>query len=805
MFFNHIKVAWRNLVNTKGYAAINIGGLSVGLAITILIGLWQWDEISFNKYHKNYDQIAQIMNVGNFNGQRFAGTSVQLPLEKVLRTTYGNQFKHIVLSRYPQEEVLTVGDTKIKQSGRFMQEGAPDLLSLNMLKGSRTGLHDPSSILLSASAAKALFGDRDPMGRSVKMSNKVVVKVAGVYEDISYNSEFANLNFIAPWPLLTSMMPWVKEAETSWGNTSFLIYVQIADSKSFKSVTAAIKNAIHDNVSEEQRKFNVQPILIPMSRWHLYSEWRDGVNTGGRIQFVWLFAIIGTFVLLLACINFMNLSTARSEKRAREVGVRKAIGSGRSELIRQFLTESFVVVVIAYALALLLVTLSLPAFNDLADKRMKMPWSNLNFWWASALFVLFTSFVSGSYPAFYLSSFHPVKVLKGTFRAGRWSAVPRKILVVVQFTVSVALIIGTIIVYRQVMHAKDRPIGYDRNGLIAIPVRSEAVMQHFETFSNRLKKEGVVSEIASSSSPLTAVWSNYGDVKWRGKDPNQIESFGVIWVSHDYGKTVGWEFKEGRDFSRAYKLDSVSPQSPKDPVYSMVVNEAAVKYMNFNKPLGEIVEIGGYKIQIIGVIKDMLMESPFDPVRQTIYMVNCNEASAMIHARFAPAMSIAKGLAKTEAVFKELVPSLPFEYQFADTEYALKFAAEERIGKIAGVFATLAIFISCLGLFGLASFVAEKRTKEIGIRKILGATVYNLWSMLSADFLLLIVISCGIAIPLSYYFLDKWLQQYEYRTTIAWWVFAVAAAGALMLTLLTVSFQAIKAAVSNPVKSLRNE
>jgi hypothetical protein len=501
----------------------------------------------------------------------------------------------------------------------------------------------------------------------------------------------------------------------------------------------------------------------------------------------------------------MNLSTARSEKRAREVGVRKSIGSGRSELIRQFLTESFVVVVIAYALALLLVTLSLPAFNDLADKRMKMPWSNLNFWWASALFVLFTSFVSGSYPAFYLSSFHPVKVLKGTFRAGRWSAVPRKILVVVQFTVSVALIIGTIIVYRQVMHAKDRPIGYDRNGLIAIPVRSEAVMQHFETFSNRLKKEGVVSEIASSSSPLTAVWSNYGDVKWRGKDPNQIESFGVIWVSHDYGKTVGWEFKEGRDFSRAYKLDSVSPQSPKDPVYSMVVNEAAVKYMNFNKPLGEIVEIGGYKIQIIGVIKDMLMESPFDPVRQTIYMVNCNEASAMIHARFAPAMSIAKGLAKTEAVFKELVPSLPFEYQFADTEYALKFAAEERIGKIAGVFATLAIFISCLGLFGLASFVAEKRTKEIGIRKILGATVYNLWSMLSADFLLLIVISCGIAIPLSYYFLDKWLQQYEYRTTIAWWVFAVAAAGALMLTLLTVSFQAIKAAVSNPVKSLRNE
>lgn len=805
MFFNHIKVAWRNLIKTKGYAAINIGGLSVGLAITLLIGMWLWDELSFNKFHKNYNEVAQIMNVGNFNGQRFASDNIQIPLEKVLRANYGNQFKQIVLSRYPQDEVLTVGDTKVKKSGRIMQEGAPELLSLEMMKGTRRGLHDPSSILLSASAAKALFGDRDPMDQTVKISNKVLVKVAGVYRDIPHNSEFANMHFIASWQVLTSMMSWVKAAETNWGNTSFLLYVQIADNKSFKSVTAAIKNAIRDNVSEEEKKFNVEPTLNPMSRWHLYSEWKDGVNTGGRIQFVWLFAIIGSFVLLLACINFMNLSTARSEKRAREVGVRKAIGSGRSQLIRQFLTESFVVVVIGYALALLFVTLSLPAFNDLADKQMKMPWTNLNFWWVSALFILFTSFIAGSYPAFYLSSFHPVKVLKGTFRAGRWSAVPRKALVVIQFTVSVALIIATIIVYRQIVHAKDRPVGYNRNALIGIPIRSDAVLQNFEAISNRLHQEGIVSEIASSSSPLTAVWANYGDIKWKGKDPNQIMGFGVIWVSHDYGKTVGWQFKDGRDFSREYKLDSVSPESPKDPVYSVVVNEAAVKYMNMNRPIGEIMEIGGYKLQIIGVIKDMLMESPFDPVRQTIYMVNCNEANAMIHARFAPSMSIAEALSRTEKVFKQLVPSLPFEYVFADSDYALKFAAEERIGKIAGVFATLAIFISCLGLFGLASFVAERRTKEIGIRKILGATVFNLWGMLSVDFVMLIIISCGIAIPVSYYFLDRWLQQYEYRTTIAWWIFAVAAMGALVLTLLTVSFQAIKAAISNPVKSLRNE
>ncbi|HUQ66836.1 MAG TPA: FtsX-like permease family protein [Flavitalea sp.] len=805
MFFTNIKIAWRNLLKTKGYAVINIGGLSVGIAITMLIGLWLWDELSYNKSHENFDHIAQVMTRGNFNGQRFSDRSLAMPLEKVLRNTYGNQFRHIVLSRYDEDNILTFGDIKVMQSGRFMQEEAPEMLSLNMIKGTRGGLHDLSSILLSASAAKALFGNIEPLGQTVLISNNMNVKVTGVYEDIAYNSEFSKLKFICPFELVVSKTPWMQQAKDNFGNTSFLIYVQIADNRDFASVDKVIKNAIRNNAENDIKKFNIEPFLDPMKRWHLYSDWKDGVNNGGRIQFVWLFAIIGIFVLLLACINFMNLSTARSEKRAREVGVRKAIGSGRGQLISQFLTESFVVVIIAYALSLVLVWLSLKAFNDLSDKRMTIPWSNIHFWWVSAVFILFTSVIAGSYPAFYLSSFHPVKVLKGTFRLGRWSAVPRKVLVVVQFTVSVALIIGTIIVYRQVLHAKNRPVGYDRNGLLAIPVRSDEVMKKFELLSLQLKEQGVVSEISTSSSPLTAVWSNYGDVKWRGKNPNQINSFGVIWVSHDYGKTVGWNFKDGRDFSRMYTLDSVSMQSPVGPVYSMVVNEAAARYMNFDKPLGEIVEIGGYKLKIIGVIRDMLMESPFDPVRQTIYMVNCNEANAVMHVRLNPDISVSDGLAKMEKTFRQLVPSLPFEYNFADTDYALKFAAEERIGKIAGVFASLAIFISCLGLFGLASFVAEKRTKEIGIRKILGATVFNVWRMLSVDFVVLIVISCGIAIPVAYYFLDKWLQQYQYRTSISWWIFAVAIFGAILLTILTVSFQAIKAAVSNPVKSLRTE
>jgi len=805
MIRSYIKIAWRNLVKSKGYSAINIGGLAIGMAVAILIGLWIYDELSFNKYHKNYDRIAQVMIKYNFNGQLGSSFSLPRPLEQELRNKYGRYFKHIVMSRWNEGHILSVNNKKISQTGRFMQEGVPEMLSLKMLGGSWNGLKDPHSIILSSSAAKSLFGDEDPMNQMMRIDNQMDVKVTGIYEDLPHNTEFNDIKFISSWDLLIANKKWMQEAAAQWGNSSFLMYVQLQPNTTDETASAIIKNAMHDKVDADDKKFNQQVFLNPMNKWHLYSEWKDGVNTGGRIQYVWLFSIIGAFVLLLACINFMNLSTARSEKRAKEVGIRKAVGSMRSQLIKQFLSESLIVTFIAFILAIVLVALSLPWFNGLADKQMSIIWSNPYFWVISLAFIILTGFIAGSYPALYLSSFNPVKVLKGTFRAGRFATLPRKVLVVLQYTVSVALIIGTIIVYKQIQHAKDRPVGYSRDGLLMIHIKSPDLREKFDVISAELKNNGIAIATSGASGPVTAVWSKNSGFEWRNKDANKVDGFSTIWITHDYGRTIGWQFKEGRDFSPAFASDSVSNKSDPNLARNIIINEAAAKYMELKNPIGEIIKWDDFKFTIVGVAKDMVMESPFNPVRQAIYLVNYDEANDYMNIRINPKMSVSDALVKTEAIFKKLVPSVPFDYQFADTEYGLKFAAEERIGKLASVFATLAILISCLGLFGLASFVAEKRTKEIGVRKVLGASVYNLWKMLSKDFVILVIISCLIATPVASYYLHQWLQKYEYRTEISWWIFPVVIAGALFITIVTVSMQAIKAAIANPVKSLRTE
>ncbi len=805
MLKTYLKIAWRNLVKNKGYTAINIGGLAMGMAVSILIGLWIFDELSYNKHHDNYEGIAQVMIKGDFNGQGFAGSALPRPLEQELRTKYGRNFKHIVMSRWTGNHILSAGEKKIAQTGRFMQEGAPEMLSLEMVSGSRGGLKDPHSIMLAASTAKAVFGSEDPIGKMMRIDNQMDVKVTGVYEDLPYNTTFRDLKFVSAWDLLIANAKWMQGAADQWDNNSFLMFVQLAPNTTPASVSAIIKNAKYDNVDADDKKFHHQVFVNPMSNWHLYSEWKNGVNTGGRIQYVWLFGIIGFFVLILACINFMNLSTARSEKRAKEVGIRKAIGSMRSQLIRQFLSESLLVAFLAFLLAVGLVALAMPSFNELAGKRISGFWTNGYFWMISLSLILITGFLAGSYPALYLSSFNAVKVLKGTFRAGRFATLPRKVLVVVQYTVSVVLIIGTVIVYRQVQHAKGRPVGYTREGLLMIQLKSPDMREKLQLLAAELKNNGIATMVSSASSPVTAVWSNNGGFEWRGKDANKVDGFATTWITHDYGKTVGWEFAAGRDYSAAFASDSVSDKSIPGSSHNIIINEAAVKYMGLAKPIGEIIRWDNTPFTIVGVIKDMVMESPFEPVRQSVYLVNYDNATSYMNIRINPAMSVSDALTKTEAIFKRLVPAVPFDYEFADTQYGLKFAAEERIGKLAAVFATLAILISCLGLFGLASFVAEKRTKEIGIRKVLGASVYKLWKMLSTEFVVLVIISLVIAFPLAYYFMSKWLLNYQYRTSLPWWIFVVAGVGALVITLLTVSFQSIKAAVANPVKSLRSE
>ena len=792
MFKNYFKIAWRNLIKSKGYSAINILGLSIGMAVALLIALWIWDELTFDHYHKNHERLGQVMTTQTFNGETGTGPSVAMPLANELRTKYGSNFKHVSMASWNFGHILAVGDTKITADGMWAEAVFPSMLSLNMIKGSINGLNDPSSILLSASIAKALFGNKDPMNKLVRLDNKESYKVTGVYEDLPHNTTLNEMKILLAWDKYITTEPWLKNAMTHWGNHSFQAFVQLNPNVDFASTTTKIKNAsmVHLKEAEDGKE---ELVLQPMDKWHLYSEFKNGKVVGGRIQFVWLFCIIGAFVLLLACINFMNLSTARSEKRAREVGIRKTLGSLRRQLIGQFLTESILLSCIAFIFSVGLVELLLPFFNGIADKEMSIPWSNIYFWVSAIAFTIFTGLVSGSYPAFYLSGFRAIKVLKGTFLAGRFSAVPRKVLVVVQFTVSIALIIGTIIVFRQIQFAKNRPVGYSREGLITIDMNTPDLYGHYDAIRNDLLGTGVVENMAESSSPPTGVYSNQIGFDWEGKDPNSLPLFGTIGTTQDFGKTIGWQIKEGRDFSRDF-ADSTS----------MILNESAVKLTGLKNIVGKNIKFNDKQYAVVGVIKDMVMQSPYEPVQPTIFLVDPDWVGLIV-IRIKPSVSVHNALAKIERVFKKYNPGAPFDYKFTDEEYAKKFSNEERIGNLATFFAVLAIFISCLGLFGLASFVAEQRTKEIGIRKVLGASIFNVWRLLSKDFLLLIIISCFIAVPIAWYYLYQWLQKYEYHTEISWWVFVIACAGASVITILTISFQAIRAALANPVKSLRTE
>jgi len=794
MIHNYIKVAWRNLIKNRIHSFINIAGLAVGMAVAMLIGLWIWDELSFNKSFNNYNSIAIVMQHQTSNGDVSTGTAVPYLMGDELKKSYGSDFKYVSMSKWTNDHILTFGEKKITKRGNYFEPQITEMLSLKMLKGTRSALQDNHSIILSASTANALFGNSDPMNKLVKIDNKFDVTVTGVYEDLAYNSDFKDLTFIAPWKLYIDANNWPEKATNPWGNNSFQTWVQMADNADMDKVSATIKDVWLKRVTPADAAYKPVVFLRPMRKWHLYSEFKNGVNVGGRIQFVWLFGIIGFFVLLLACINFMNLSTARSEKRAKEVGIRKAIGSLRGQLIGQFFCESVLVSVFAFICSIVLVALMLPFFNEVADKKMQLLWGSPIFWFLGIFFSFITGVLAGSYPALYLSSFQPVKVLKGTFRAGRFASLPRKILVVLQFTVSAILIIGTIVVFRQIQFAKNRPIGYNRSGLVSIPIVTEETHKNFAAIRDELKSSGEVSEIAETSSATTYVDEFDSGFSWRGKDPSAQGNFGAIFISPEFGKTVGWHIKEGRDFSRAFAADSTA----------MILNETAVKFTGLKNPVGETIKWNGKNYHVIGVINDMVMQSPYDPVFRTIFVWDGN-AQPVVQVRINPAKSTHEAIAKIGSVFKKYNPAQPFTYGFSDADYARKFGEEERIGKLANFFTILAIFISCLGLSGMASFMAEQRTKEIGVRKVLGATVFNLWQLLSKDFVVLIIIALLIATPVSYYFMQQWLQGYQYRAGIPWWIFAITAIGAVIITLLTVSYQSIKAALMNPVRSLKTE
>ncbi|MEB2778520.1 FtsX-like permease family protein [Algoriphagus sp. D3-2-R+10] len=807
MYKSYFKIGWRNLLYNKGYSLLNIAGLAIGMMVAIVNGLWIWHEFSYNKYFDNYGRIAQVVEVGldHDKGGTYMYNSMTYPLGEDLVEKYNHQFKRIARASQRQGKILTAGEIKVNSTGLYIDEDGPELFSLQMLDGTRNGLTEMHSVMLAKSTADALFGSKEPIYQTIRINNETDVIVSGVFEDFPQNSEFSDVKYFAPWSLYVSENKWIQEhAMTDLRNHFLEIYVEIESDDTFETVSSQIKGAllfVPEDFDDAKRR-NAELDLYPMSDWHLYP---PGLRSGQMepVLMLKLVGAVGAFVLALACINFVNLSKARAEKRAKEIGIRKAIGSIRSQLINQFFTESFLVVIFSFFLAMILTVLVLPGFNHIASKNMEIPLDNGWFWAAAFGFVLFTSVLAGSYPAFYLSSFNPIRALKGSFRIGRLASLPRKVLVVFQFSISVILIIGTIVVYGQIQYAKDRPVGYDREGLIMMRKQSTDFNGKYEVLRQELKNTGMVSEVSESMGSVTQIYSGNKGWDWKDRKPEDVGDFATLSVSHLHGKTVGWQFVEGRDFDPGISSDSLG----------IVINESALHRMNLQYPIGEPVSwtwrgdkdnVLNYKI--LGVIKDMVMASPYEPARPTIFYVKGHNGNPnWINIKINPQVSASEALPKIESVFKKVIPSVPFEYKFADEEYAAKFGKEERVANMAFIFAGLAIIISCLGLLGLSSFMAETRTKEIGIRKVLGASVAGLWTMLSKEFVWLVFISCIVATPLSYYLMAGWLQNFIYRTDLSIWVFVATGMGAIGITLLTISYQAVKTALMNPVNSLRSE
>jgi putative ABC transport system permease protein len=797
MIKSYFRIGWRTLLRSKGYSLINIGGLATGLAVVMLISFWIYDELSFNKYHTNYDRIGRVWVNHNFNGTIQSQWSLPYPLGEELRTAY-TDFESVTICSWSYGHFLSYDESKFSKEGMFVQPDFLRLTSLKMIRGSYDALKDPRSIVITESLAKDIFGDDNPIGKTIKIDLSYDVTVSGVYEDLPKNSYFASTLWLGNFDLYANEYVRNPRMFTHWGDFSYQVFVALREGKTFEGATENIRHLIV-NKDERARETDPQLFVQPMSHWHLYGEYKNGVNTGGEITFVWLFGTIGVFVLLLACINFMNLSTARSEGRAKEIGLRKTIGSHRGQLIIQFLTESILVVTIAFTVAIALVIGALPVFNNWTGKEIMLPFDQPIFWVSGLSFVLITGLIAGSYPALFLSSFNTVSILKGTFRLGWFSGFSRKTLVIIQFTVSVTLVIGTLTVYKQVEHARNRPIGYDKNGLITTygyPFIDNPLNPNvYDALRSELISTGAVINMGKTTSPPTALHSFQSDFDWEGRDPQLIPNLAVVWCTHDYGRTIGMQMLEGRDFSREFASDTAS----------IILNEAAVEYMGLTDPIGTTIKYGHRsQFKVIGVVRNMLIESPYTPVGPMAMMIDYRGAN-IITMRVNPEKSPAENLSAIESVFKKFRPDVTFEAQFVDAQFATKFEREERVGKLASAFTAFAILISCLGLFGLASFVAQQRTREIGIRKVSGATIFNLWSMLSRDFVLLVIIASVIASPIAWYLMHGWLEQFSYRTPISMWVFVSSALGAVILTLMTVSYQAIRAAKANPVNSLRSE
>ena len=788
MLRNFLKITLRNLFKNKLYSAINILGLSIGIVCSILIWLWVSDEVSFDKFLPKYKNLHQVWVHATFDSKINTWQSIPLPTYEAMKTAHSSVVNSVVTG-WGGERLLTVEDMRLIKRGYYVSEEFLEMFEYPLIAGDpAVVLDDPYSIVISQSLAQTLFKNEDPLGKVIRFKDQVNLNVTGILRDIPDNSSF-EFEFLVPWKQREILSEWVVRNKTNWGNYSFQVFVELNDENSKYAVDEAIANMLADNGEDDMPR---TLFLHPLEKWRLHSNFINGVAKDGRNDHVKLFSIISIFILVIACINFMNLATARSERRAREVGIRKSLGSTRKFLILQFIGESLIISLISFTLAILIAELVLPAYNNLVDKQLYINYQSWEFWQIGLGVVFITGILSGSYPAFYLSSFKPVETLKGTIKIGRGATSPRKVLVTMQFGFSILLLVSTVVIFRQIELVKQRDLGYDQSNLISVDY-SDELAENYKVLKSQLIQSGAVEAVTRSNSRITSINSN-NFLSWPGKPENLKVIFTTIATEYDYAKTMGIKVLQGRDFSKEFSTDTSA----------IVINKAALDLMGLENPIGTSLDLWGEKRTLIGVVDDVIMGSPYKSVKPMFMIYNPNWINA-ISVRLKNNGNLNENLKIVESIFDQYNPAYPFDYQFADVEFERKFDTINMTQRLATIFSLLAIFITGLGLFGLASFTAEQRTKEIGIRKVLGASVMGLIALMSKDFSKLILLGFAISTPVTWYLLDQYLERYPIRVDIHWWIFPMVGLVALLFSLLIVGNQAGRVARANPARSLRDE
>ncbi|WP_128546999.1 ABC transporter permease [Larkinella soli] len=811
MFQNYFKIAWRNLVRNRAFSAINIAGLALGLATCLLISLFVLDELSFDRFHQKADRIVRVVFRGTMQGGQINEAHVMPPVARTLKTDYPEVEEATRIRNGGSPRILVGNQVFFEESMAFVDSNFFRVFSLPLIQGDpATVLSRPNTVVLTQAAARKYFGAANPIGKVFTVKDRnLTLQVTGLMEAVPANSHFR-------FDLLASMGSLPDARSPSWMMSEFFTYLVLAPGADPKKLEAKLPQVVEKymgpqiqqgmgmSLSEFRKKGNDLGFqLQPLTDIHLHSDFAYDLTPSGDIRYVYIFGVIALFMMLIACINFMNLSTATASRRAREVGIRKVLGSMKWELVRQFLLESVILTSAALLLAVALVRLALPLFNDLSGKTLTL--SQLPALWLTGGLLGFGALVSllaGGYPAFFLSSFRPVSVLKGGASLDRMAAGGSRIglrsaLVVFQFFISISLMVGTTVVYQQLDFIRNKKLGYEKEQVMVVS-NTWALGNRLEAFRSRLEQDPRVVSVSNSGYlPAGPSDNNNFFVYPDGRSSQLLKTLRYD-VDDQYIPTLGMKMTAGRNFSREFGTDSAA----------IVINETAARTLGWGKnALGHTLsrtdnEGRATTYRIIGIVKDFHFRTLHEPITPLVMVLSRNTGAMIAKVRTTDLPGL---LADTKKQWDDLRTDLPFQYSFLDERFRMSYQAEQKIGRILGLFAGLTIFVACLGLFGLATFTARQRTKEIGVRKVLGASVAGIVTLLSKDFLKLVLIALGLASPLAWWVMNLWLQEFAYKITIEWWMFALAGLTAVAIALLTVSFQSIKAALINPVKSLRSE